>query len=945
MTATISDPDLMACPGTRTGGRRTAGRTAARGREVEHQVTRDLLRRARRGVGGVVLVEGEPGIGKSLLLRNGVDEAAEQGFSLAMAAADQLGKAAPLRALHAAVRSPVARFDGDPDPGRPEAAERSVAWVREHLRERAATVPVLVCLDDLHWADPATLAALRELPRDLSRHPIAWLLARSSASPNAAGYLFGQLEKDGARRISLVPLAEEEVSAMLADALGAPPSRALADLARSASGNPSLVAELISGLSDAQQEQTDGESTALGPARLPPRIHRLARQRLDGLTGQARHLLMTAAVLGPTFHLEDAAQMLGATPAALLPAVEESIEAAIIAAAEDTFTFRHELLRRALEETIPLPARRALHRQYGEILLAQGNCADQAAVHLLQSVRSGDAGSLSGLDKAAARTLLAAPQIAAGLAVRALELTPAADPAALSRSAAATEALIAAGRLDQAAAIADGLLSRPLPQAVEDRLRCALSMILCARGRPQDAAVQAQLVLDRPQLTRALRDQALTARLRALAGARDPRAGQLADAVLASPARNGAQAPVAALIARAILAWDGGRASAGLELLRDAARCSTGSRADARTAQPLLALAAALVDLRQLDEAESILGAADDPATRDTPAGAALSLLRARAHLAAGRLADAAAAAELALAVACAGGAYGHATAAHCVLSLIELRCGRVAAAAQHLGCLPASGPQFAEIYARPETAAARVQLIEAQQGPTAALGLLRQLSASLQARPGPLLGDPALAASLARAALAAGDSGLAVTIARAAEAAAVASPGLPCLAAAAAHSQGLVRHDPGRLAEAAERHPDPWARASAAEDLGVLHAGQGDRGQAIGHLDEAIGAYRRIGADRDEARVRRRLRRLGIRRRHWSPPRDQPVTGWQSLTDTQQAVAGLVAQGLSNGQIAARMYISPHTVAYHLRQTFLKLSVASRWELTRVVIERAADG
>ena len=68
-------------------------------------------------------------------------------------------------------------------------------------------------------------------------------------------------------------------------------------------------------------------------------------------------------------------------------------------------------------------------------------------------------------------------------------------------------------------------------------------------------------------------------------------------------------------------------------------------------------------------------------------------------------------------------------------------------------------------------------------------------------------------------------------------------------------------------------------------------------------------------------------------------------MTGWQSLTDTQQAVAGLVAQGLSNGQIATRMYISPHTVAYHLRQTFLKLSVASRWELTRVVIERAADG
>ena len=70
-----------------------------------------------------------------------------------------------------------------------------------------------------------------------------------------------------------------------------------------------------------------------------------------------------------------------------------------------------------------------------------------------------------------------------------------------------------------------------------------------------------------------------------------------------------------------------------------------------------------------------------------------------------------------------------------------------------------------------------------------------------------------------------------------------------------------------------------------------------------------------------------------------------RPVTEWDSLTDTEQAVAGLVAQGLNNNQVAARMYISTHTVAHHLRQTFRKLSIASRYQLTRLVIEQAADG
>jgi DNA-binding NarL/FixJ family response regulator len=207
------------------------------------------------------------------------------------------------------------------------------------------------------------------------------------------------------------------------------------------------------------------------------------------------------------------------------------------------------------------------------------------------------------------------------------------------------------------------------------------------------------------------------------------------------------------------------------------------------------------------------------------------------------------------------------------------------------------------------------------------------------------LLGDPAVATWLTRAAMAVGDGELAASVARTAEALTDAHPGYLALAAAAAHSRGLARRDPALLVLAARQHPDPRARASSAEDLGVLYDGQGDRDQAIDHLTDALGGYREIGAELDQARIRRRLRALGIRRRHWSTPPARPVTGWDSLTDTEQTVAGLVAQGLGNKQVAARMYISAHTVAAHLRQAFRKLGIASRVELARIVIERAADG
>lgn len=943
MTAMMSGSS----PGARGRGMpsaRSADREVMRGREAEWRVVRDLLRRAQQGLGGVVLAEGEPGIGRSLLLREAADEAARHGFSLVAGAADRLGQAIPFYALRAALGAPFAKLTADGhDDDLPDAPARRISQMRAHLEQRAAATPVLVCLDDMQWASPATLTALRTLPRELKRHPVAWVLARSSTAPHEADYLFELLEKDGAARIRLAPLGEDVVAALLTDAFGAPPDEALLALASGAAGNPALLSELIGGLRDDDAVRLSGGRAVLGSTQLPRQMHRVAQQRLDGLSKYTRRLLVTAAELGSSFRLEDAAEMLGETPAALLPTIEEAMDAGIMTAAENAFSFRHELLRRAAGDTIPRPARKALHRQYGQILLARGELAALAASHLLQAAQAGDPASLADLDTAAAQTLHSAPQTAADLALRALELTPPTDLGVTPRSVAAAEALTAAGRLNQAAQIIHDLLARPLPPVAEARLRCALSSVLCARGRASDAADQATMVLAQPQLPQDLRDQATTAQLQAFAGSPDDLAGPLAATILAAPNQHDSHAIVAALLTRAVISWDSGRIGEGLELLRDAARHSTGVSLDARHAQPLPALAAALIDLRQIDEAEDILQAADNQVLHGVPAQAALSLLHARVHLAAGRLTDAAAAAQAALATAQTAGAHGYTAAAHCVLGLVALRRGDIAAAAQHAACRSAPDPRFAGTYARTETTVAQAQITEACDGPAAAVGHIRQACGSLPARRGLLLGDPALAAWVVRTALAAGDSTLAEITARTAEVLADANPGFPALAAAAAHSLGLAARDPARLAEAAARHPDPWAKASAAEDLGVLHVRQGDREQAAHHLKEAHDGYAEVCADRDQARVRRRLRELGIRRRHWVTSPTRPVSGWDSLTDTEQAVSRLVAQGLKNNQVAALMYISTHTVAHHLRQTFRKLQIASRVELARIVVERAA--
>jgi DNA-binding CsgD family transcriptional regulator len=190
----------------------------------------------------------------------------------------------------------------------------------------------------------------------------------------------------------------------------------------------------------------------------------------------------------------------------------------------------------------------------------------------------------------------------------------------------------------------------------------------------------------------------------------------------------------------------------------------------------------------------------------------------------------------------------------------------------------------------------------------------------------------------LVRIAVAAGDEELAEHVIEQAEHRCELNPGVVSLQAAVAHARGLWRSSICHLETAAslfETGPRPLATASALEDLGRLQAAQGATDDATASLDRALAIDARVGASWDAARVRRRLRRLGVRRRIIVSKR--PATGWEALTSAEAAIAQLASEGKTNREIAETLFISPHTVNSHLRHIFDKLGVNSRVSLTRM--------
>jgi DNA-binding CsgD family transcriptional regulator len=165
-------------------------------------------------------------------------------------------------------------------------------------------------------------------------------------------------------------------------------------------------------------------------------------------------------------------------------------------------------------------------------------------------------------------------------------------------------------------------------------------------------------------------------------------------------------------------------------------------------------------------------------------------------------------------------------------------------------------------------------------------------------------------------------------------------APEVPTVRSLALRCRGLVDDEVEPILEAvalARQTPLLIEHTGACEDAARLLAQAGRRDDAAALLTEALDRYEQAGADAWARRVRERLRTLGARPGARGP-RQRPARGWESLTPTEQAVSQLVAEGLTNGAVAKRLYISPHTVNTHLRHAFAKLGVSNRVALAAEV-------
>ena len=136
------------------------------------------------------------------------------------------------------------------------------------------------------------------------------------------------------------------------------------------------------------------------------------------------------------------------------------------------------------------------------------------------------------------------------------------------------------------------------------------------------------------------------------------------------------------------------------------------------------------------------------------------------------------------------------------------------------------------------------------------------------------------------------------------------------------------------RRSPSSKRAPRPLELAAALEDLGAELTAT-DRESAVDLLGRTLALYTELGATWDAGRVRSRLRELGVRRRLVAA--EPEANGWTALTTSELMVARLVAEGLTNREVAERLFVSPHTVNSHLRHVFSKLGITSRVELARV--------
>ena len=670
--------------------------------------------------------------------------------------------------------------------------------------------------------------------------------------------------------------------------------------------------------------------------------------RVGGLSREARVVVEVAAMMADSFSVSEVAEILGQPAGHILQAVKEVIQAGIFASECGRLDFADEELRRCVYEELPEPLRVGLHGHIGRHLLERGASPAISALHLILGTRPGDHQALEYLDRATQELMPTFAKAAADLALGALALTDSTDAHRWTRRISAVDALVAAERPHEALELARrGIADGQAPGLAAAQLRLRVASTLLAQGLPAESVEELTILMSTNNLPSAVYGAAeLQFQLGLLSQESFAEARERALSVLAGCGRSKTDEALAgALTTLAVLDWNDGRPARAIDMARAAAeRAGHDSNTPCATI-PQFLLASMLTAIGEHEEAGELIrtiGAALEVRGRGLWL-AAVPVLRSQVLLASGLTEAAGAEAARGLDQAEALRTRLFEPVARSVLVAVALLQGNQRGAANWTQAVRRRPPSHRSLCGLLTGAFPALQVQEASDGAAAAVAEMAAMD-DVAAWKRLQLEDPTAAAWLVRTALDAGDQRSAERSVRCADELAADNPEFSSLLAAADHARGLLGGDPDLLLSAAKAHHRPWARARATEDAGVTVSASQGTAAAQPYLDRALDAYRELGADHDVARVRSLLRTMGVRHCHWRR-RERPVSGWESLTETERMVSDLVARGLTNREAAEQMFLSPHTIDFHLRQIFRKLQIGSRVDLTRLTIERDAAG
>ena len=937
------------------------------GRDIELAALVRLVNEVAGGNGATVLIEGELGIGKSMLVRTALADAASKACRTFWGAGDELGQALPLLPLLEAleVRGPsvysprqntiVRLLRGE------VAAERGTdvsAAVAEQLlaliAEQSEVQPTILVVDDLQWTDQATVALLGRLIRSMRQLPLL-LIGMMRPVPQREDLMALRRALGDDARIQLTGLPDSAVAELVAALAGGDPDDKLLKLADGAAGNPLWVTELIAALARSSGlEITESGRAELTSYRAPRSLSAAIADRLGFVGGAAREVLRAAALLGVDFAVRDLAIVLQRTVADLLPAVDESLAAGVLAETGKALGFRHPMIRAALYDELPKALRAAWHRDAGRALAEAGAPADRVARQLLAAlglpdgVTRGDFTEplddwvLLWLTRTAGLLVGQAPQVAVDLLRQALASCPVASEQHDKLVGHLAEVLYRVGD----AAAAEQVANRALADAVDPDfladLHCTLAQCRMRLGRPAESVATLNRALETPGISRGHRARllALTARTHGSLGEVE-KAGQVATAALTAASETGDTWAMGwALHVLTIVTAVQGQLIDALPLFD---RALTVTRADpALTDLRLLVQINHAVALGSLDRPREAIAAARQARHLADQVGTLVRL--AQAHSALGQLLFDTGRWEEALAeVETLQEDLKEPAAACCDFGVAAAICfhrGEVVAARRNLDAAVPHAERLGSRIIAPLALARSLDCERAGALPEA----LAVLTVGFIGNSEELEEIEELLPDAVRLACETGDLDTADALAGHAASLAVDAE-IPHRQANALHCRGLLDSDGAQLLRAAARYDDasrPLLRAKAFEAAARCFVEADDRVEARAAFTQAVEIYATLGAAADVARIQARFRAHGIRRGPRAKHR-QVRSGWESLTPTEMKVADLVQSGLSNPEIATRLFLSKRTVATHVSHILKKLNVHSRTDIAREAALRAA--